>query len=439
MRRVAALARWAPIVSASLLLPISWSLGGCGSSGGGHRHRSSAVPLSPAPQPRGPAFGLTEENADLLWGPTREDAPGDAAFASARRRLTALAPSYVRLLVDWAALQPHAEQSPALAGSADGCARDVRPCGSYAGLRDELAAIASQQRAARVEGKAGFEVVLDVFGVPAWAARPPSGCELEETSAFSRPLNPAGLAGYRALIRSLIALGAREGVALNWWAPWNEPNDAVFLSPQRQACTSASASLAPAAYGQLARAMAGELRAVGGQRHLLLGELNAFEDPSPRRTSVEEFVSGLSADVLCLSGVWSVHAYARRSRAVPELDPVAALEAALDRRGRCGRRAAIWVTEAGAGAPHPGRPRPPGASEETAGCLALARQLEGWVADPRVQAIFQYSFREDPAFPVGLLSANLAHVYPAYRLWLAYTQARGEGHAPTAATASLCA
>lgn len=418
-----------------MLLAVSLGALGCGSAqhrGGGSTGSARASTLAPP----GPAFGITEDNAALLWSPAIGDPPGGAAFAQARRRLTDLHPDYVRLLVDWAALQPRAGEPPALAGRVDGCARGRGPCSAYDGLREELAAIATQQRAARAEGKAGFAVVLDLFGVPGWAARPPAGCELDGTAAFSRPLNAAGLAGYRALIRALLALGAREGVPLEWWAPWNEPNDAVFLSPQRQSCTTASPSLAPATYAPLARAMAAELRAAGGEHHLLLGELNAFEAPSPHRTSVQEFVAGLSEDVLCLSSVWSVHAYARRTNAEPELEPVSALEDALDRRGPCGKRASIWVTEAGAGAPHPGRPRVAGPREEGDGCLALARQLESWVADPRVRAVFQYSFREDPAFPVGLESASLDHLYPAYRLWLSYARTRAQGEPPAAGDAA---
>jgi hypothetical protein len=88
------------------------------------------------------------------------------------------------------------------------------------------------------------------------------------------------------------------------------------------------------------------------------------------------------------------------------------------------------VTEAGVGAAHPGAARVAGAQDERQGCEALARQLLGWYADGRVKAVFQYSFREDPAFPVGLLSADLSHVYPSYRLWLAWTRARVAGRPP---------
>jgi hypothetical protein len=344
----------------------------------------------------------------------------------------------VRLLVDWAALQPEPDRAPALTSSVDGCARGVQPCVAYAGLRDELRAIAAQQRLAREQSREQPEVVLDVFGTPAWAARAAGGCELAETRAFSRPISAIGLSGYRALIDSLLALGSREGVALGWWAPWNEPNDPVFLSPQHASCAANAPTLAAAVYAELAQAMAGELAAAGGVHHLLLGELSAFASDSPNRTSVSSFIAALPQSVVCLSDTWSIHAYATRYKAAPEPEPVTELERALDARGACGQHASIWVTEAGAGAPHPGRPRPAGAADEREGCVRLAQQLQTWVADPRVQAIFQYSFREDPAFPVGLVSADLSHVYPAYRLWLLYARASAQGLAPPP-QAALCA
>jgi len=39
---------------------------------------------------------------------------------------------------------------------------------------------------------------------------------------------------------------------------------------------------------------------------------------------------------------------------------------------------------------------------------------------------------------VGLLSADLRHTYPAYRLWLAYARASA-GHAPPLSPQSSCA
>jgi len=422
---------------AALALPaVALAFAGC--AGSSVTNKGSAAHRSPPPLPRpsGPAFGLTEDNADLLWNPADHAAPAGGAFQAARDRLTALHPRYLRLLVDWAALQPRADSPPSLYGPVDGCARSVAPCGAYAGLGEELAAIASQQRAARAQGRPGFEVVLDVFGAPAWAAEPASGCELKGTRAFARPISAAGLVGYRALIGSLLALGAREGVALTWWSPWNEPNDPVFLSPQRAACTADSPSLAPAVYAQLAQVMAAQLTADGGVHHLLLGELNAFASDSPHRTSVQAFVAALPDTVLCLGHEWSIHAYAARHGHSPALDPVELLQHALQARAGCAANARIWVTEAGAGARHPGRPRPPGEADEREGCSELAEQVKRWSENPRVDAVLQYTFREDPAFPVGLLSADLSHTLPAYRFWLLYTRASAQGKpAPPGAAA----
>jgi hypothetical protein len=375
----------------------------------------------------GPAFGLTEDNADLLWNPDGPVHPY-SAFDSVRRELTALHPRYVRVLVDWAALQPDPKRPPSLEGPVSGCARTVAPCGAYAGIRDELAAIASQQHASVPSGQ-DFQVVLDVFGTPAWAARAPSGCDAASASSFSRGPRPRAIGAYRALIRSLLALAAREGVAVEWLSPWNEPDSSAFISPQRSNCAASAQLQSVALYAELARAMAAELRADGGVHHLLLGELNAFPIPSVDRASSAEFVAALPADVPCLGDVWSIHAYA--TPGLPGApDPVKALERALDARGSCGRSASIWVTEAGAGAPHPGSPRPAGAAAENAGCAALEEQLGSWSSDPRVGAVFQYSFREDPAYPVGLISPDLSHLYPTYRLLLAWARARAAGQPP---------
>jgi hypothetical protein len=145
-----------------------------------------------------------------------------------------------------------------------------------------------------------------------------------------------------------------------------------------------------------------------------------------------QFIAALAPDVLCLSDVFSIHAYASRPASAPPRDPVRELEAALDARGGCARSARIWVTEAGAGAPHPGAARPAGAADERAGCLALAAQLRDWYREPRVGAILQYTFREDPAFPVGLVDARLARAYPTYGVWLSWARARASGGPPPA-------
>ena len=371
----------------------------------------------------------------MLWSPYGLPRPGGARFEIARRELTALHPTYLRLLVDWAALQPDPRRPPQLEAPVSGCARRVGPCAAYAGIRDELAAIASQQKAAGTRAGVAFQVVVDIFNTPAWAAPPPSGCQRPGAAATSQGPSRAALGAYRALIRSLLALAQREGVSIDWWGPWNEPNHPLFMSPQRASCAAGSPTVAPALYAELVRAMNAELRAQGGGRHLLLGELNGFESGSPDRTSISEFVAALPSDVICSSDVWSIHAYASRG-SFAHADPVAALEQALNARGGCARDARVWVTETGAGSSQPGSPRTALAADEQAGCRAMAAQLIRWSRDPRVGAVFQYTFREDPAYPVGLVGADLDHLYPTYRLWREWSRLRGHGEPPpTPATA----
>ncbi len=169
--------------------------------------------------------------------------------------------------------------------------------------------------------------------------------------------------------------------------------------------------------------MGAELRAAGTGAQMLLGELGGYLRGSPHRLAVDEFVQALPADVLCLARDWSVHAYESygpRARA-GEGDAVAALERALDARGGCAAGDRVWVTEAGAGAPRPGRPRAGTAGEEAGSQSALGRRLDAWSSDPRVAAVFQYSFREDPAYPVGLIDPGLHRLYGTYSVWLAFS------------------
>src|SRR5207244_9580540 len=67
------------------------------------------------------------------------------------------------------------------------------------------------------------------------------------------------------------------------------------LAPQWATCRlAARASAQPLSaelYARLARAMGSELAAAGGHRHLLLGELNAYQGDAGDRTGVEHFRS----------------------------------------------------------------------------------------------------------------------------------------------------
>jgi hypothetical protein len=362
------------------------------------------------------ATGLTELNPQLLWdgGSHPDVGPG---FGPWRDKVAALHARYLRVPVFWGRLQPDAAQPANLSQPADGCARGAAPCGAYAGLADQLKAIASLQHAAGAAGGPDVEVVI--FGAPAWAAQPASGCERSDVQPFSRPLSAVGIDAYRSLIAQIAQLAASEGATVRYWSPWNEPNHPTFVSPQRALCAVSSPSLAPAVYAQLATAAKEALDAVPGDQQLVLGEMAGTTVPSPRRSTIQEMVAALPDAVACSSRLWSQHDYAQVHPDPAKPDPVAALEQALDARP-CTRGAHIWVTETGVGGDDPGGDRPADDASLRAQCRAQDAKLRQWADDPRVDAAFQYTFREDSAYPVGLADAGLTRTYPTYDLWAAW-------------------
>jgi hypothetical protein len=315
----------------------------------------------------------------------------------------------------WSQLQPDPSKPADLGIATDGCARGTPPCGGFNGIRDELAAIASEQKAGF--GTPRVEVVIS--GVPGWAARPASGGERSDAGPSSRPITAAGLEAYKALIAQVAGLAAQEGATLSYWSPWNEPNHPAFISPQRAACDAASPTLAAGVYAQLVRAAQAALRAIPGSHQLVLGEMAGTTVPSPRRSTVQELVAALPDDVACASRLWTQHDYAQDTPDPAKPDPVVALETALDARP-CTQGAHVWVTETGVGGGDPGAPRATDEPALRAQCRAQDAKLRPWADDPRVDAAFQYTFREDRAYPVGLADPGLTRTYPTYDLWVAW-------------------
>ncbi len=358
--------------------------------------RGTAV--APPPPPR-PAFGLTEANPHLL-SPARQP----AAFTPWRDHVAALRPAYVRVFFDWA------KAGDDLAAVQDGCLRGLKPCAPYRGIADQLRAIAARQFA----DPGRWRLILTVYGVPARYAAPPSGCERADATFRARPITPEGLMAYRRLLDRLFALAHRVGAQIAYLSPWNEPNHPAFVSPQRAACDVASPSLAPGVYTQLAGAAAGLPR----RPPLMLGELAGYVTSSPRTTAVAEFVGALPQSLSCVADAWSVHDYAQPDGGSP--DSVGALRAALDAQP-CTAGRPIFVTETGAGGDRVGGPRSADPAAPAAACRALEAKYARWAADDRVAGILQYSFREDPAYPVGLADAQLTRLYPTYGLLKAWS------------------
>lgn len=413
--------------AAALLLAVA----GCGGGGGSSSKTTTTSPAAPGPAPTtstqqpapapaqpaglapGLAIGLTETNASLVRAPgTGPDLP---AFKPWQEKVAALKPALYRLPIDWAGLQPDPDQPANLELPADGCMRGQQPCAPFSGVKDLLAAAKSQQQAGN-----GFEVMVVFFGVPEWAAAPASGCERPGIQPRSRPITARGLTAFGALVKQVADLARQMGVDVRWWSPWNEPNGAFFISPQRHRCSTSSPPVSAAVYAKLFDAMKAELDAVPGDQRIVLGDLAGVAQGSARGAGSGEFVRALPAHVICDAQVIAQHAYADLpGQKTRPGDPIAATEHAVDEHA-CARDTPIWITETGVGGLHAGDDRRTGAKSLRAQCTALDVQLKAWRKDPRIRAAFQYSFREDPAFPVGLADAGLTRDYPTYDLLKAW-------------------
>ena len=104
------------------------------------------VPTPPPIPAGGPglAVGVTEFNANLVASPAQRQIP--APWAAARDALGAIKPAYFRLVIDWASMQPSADARADLSAPHAGCMRATGPCLGWAGVRDQLKALASRQR-----------------------------------------------------------------------------------------------------------------------------------------------------------------------------------------------------------------------------------------------------------------------------------------------------
>jgi hypothetical protein len=348
------------------------------------------------------ALGITELNPNLVAADRARPVP--RAFARWRQELERIRPAYYRLVLDWARLQPRAGAPADLDRPDGGCGRLTPPCGGFAGVRDQLRALAARQR----EG--GWEALVVVTDTPAWAAAPLSGCTLGSDGARSAALRPAALPAYRALVAAVLDLAGRTGARLRWWSPWNEPNHPYFLAPQRDACRASAASRPAAAYAQIAGALREALAAAPGDQELALGELAGVLEPTGRATSIGELIGALPRELVCAADVWTQHAY------VGGRDPVDAVDRALAARA-CARRPPIWITETGVGAADSRLSIARGIRGGHEGCRRLQARLVRWWRDPRVAAAFQYTFREDPAFPTGLVSTDLDRARAPLAVW----------------------
>jgi hypothetical protein len=343
-------------------------------------------------------IGLTEADPRMLMA---------TAPRSAGARAVALHPRYARVLVDWNRVQPRAGHAPNWDAPPGGCPPGRPRCISPRGLRELLETLKARRHA-----DGGWQIVVVPYFTPKWAAMAPVGCQRAGTQA--RAQMPR-IAAYQAFLRDLQQLGDDLGVDLAYWAPWNEPNHPGFLNPQRRVCDRDSPPLAPELYAQLVRAAEQELRP---DQQLVLGELAGLDAPRTYGASAPEFIRALPADVACAGSAFAQHVYVgergRRGMPPKRVDPDAAVatttalidavDAALLAH-QCPKPTPLWITETGTFDHR---------------CEAMAAVLRSWAQDPRVDAAFQYTFRDSPAFPVGLVSSSLRTTYASYTAWHAF-------------------
>jgi hypothetical protein len=345
------------------------------------------------------AVGITEPNPALVAAPGARTVPPE--WERWRDALGRIRPQLYRLLVVWDVVQPTAGAPPNLDAPNGGCMRAIPPCAPYAGVRDQLRALASRQR----EG--GWQALVTFTATPDWAAAPATGCR--ESAGAGAP-DAAALPAYRRLVAAVLSAAREIGADVRYVSPWNEPNQPYFLAPQRASCAAAAPSRVPAPYAALARAVRGEL---GRGQELVLGETAGILDRTPRSTAVGELIGALPRELVCAAPVWAQHAY------IGGTDPVPAVRRALAAHG-CQRRHAIWITETGVGPAPESLAAAPGVAGGRRGCRMLHRQLMAWHADPQVTVAAQYTMREDDRFPTGLVTTDLTRPRRALPEWLAW-------------------
>jgi hypothetical protein len=391
-------------------------LSGCG--GSDKKPASRPTPTPTPAETRSPAVakgkaqgdlavGLTEQNPNFVWAPGARPVPPE--FARWQDDVGTLRPSFFRIVLDWPSLQPKPGTPPNLELPADGCFRGTPPCAAWAGVKDQLAALATRQK----QHQGGWQALMVIAGTPDWAARPPSGCERSTVIPRSRAPKPSAMAAYRKLVEDVIALGGQVGVKLRYWSAWNEPNHPFFISPQRTACDAAAPDVAVERYAELTRNLKRALDDAPGDQEYVVGDLAGLDISKTKSTSIQEFLRKLPTPVVCGSTILSLHGY------ITGVNPVGlATRAAATHH--CAKQHVVWMTETGVGAPHAGQDKRITKPAERRDCRRLHKRLLQWYKDPRVTAAFQYTFREDDIFRTGLVTTALDRAFPVLKEWKAW-------------------
>lgn len=270
----------------------------------------------------------------------------------------------------------------------------------------------------------GLEVMLSIWGTPAWAN---GGKGLNRL--------PTRLADFGAFLRAVADRysGRHPGFPfVRFYSIWNEPNLGQFLSPQYDAQGKAEA---PHLYALLARAGYAAIKAASPEAQVAIGETsNQGRDVALRSAVIQETESpGKFAQLLAKErprlrfDAWAQHPYPVR----PDLPPLAAVRwpnVALGQLTRFGtaldawfRRKGIplWITEFA----YQTRPESPLGVSYATQARYVRETLQIVRDDPRVVLLTWFTLRDDPTnlWKSGLLEKD-GTAKPSYA---AFQQAAG--------------
>ena len=205
--------------------------------------------------------------------------------------------------------------------------------------------------------------------IPAWAGTPQVavGNGLDN----KRNLPPADLEDWRDYVRQVVT---RYRDSVHWWIPWNEPNLAKYLGPERD----------PAKYVELLQACAQSIReADPGARicgmNLSLVDLKYYEEAFKLgaleccdAVGCHPYRMGVDPDESSVGLNWLIGLNERRTW----LEELQELRALVDRYGN-GRRIGIWLDEMGQPTEEDFVIPNVAATEETAGIYLARMYAEG--------------------------------------------------------------
>lgn len=279
----------------------------------------------------------------------------------------------------------------------------------------------------------GMGVLLTPTGpIPAWASQCPGSVALRKTCSP----NPVEFGRFVSAVGARYSGGYQDengGVLprVSQWAIWNEPNVAIWMTPQYVRRGGVLIPASAARYRLLVRAAVGALRATGhGADVIMAGETGPIGqtggNPFRRAAATAEFLRALfcvsrtggplrSAALGCAGrfaplGITAVshHPYiqggSRSPRTPPRFDEITisspgrlkAIMAAAARLGRIRRGLPIYYTEYGFQTDPPDRLL--GVPLGLQGPY-LSESLYMTFRDPAVRGLSQYLLRDDPGLP----------------------------------------